>query len=92
MIEVFDANNMASLKALIKKGMAAEREFQQSLEAQKAQTVKAQTDALTAIQDGKNATAIEVARIGANAKIQQSTISADASKEIDSLSFFFAPK
>jgi hypothetical protein len=85
MIEVFDANNMASLKALIKKGMAAEREFQQSLEAQKAETVKAQTDALTAIQDGKNATAIEVAKISANAKIQQAGISAEASKEIDTL-------
>lgn len=85
MIEVFDANNMASLKALIKKGMAAEREFQQSLEAQKSQTVQQQTAALTAIQDSKNATAIEVAKIAAHAKIQQAGISADASKEVDTL-------
>ncbi len=82
LLELLDANSIAKMKRYVKEGLSAEREFQQSLEAQKTEQAQTKAQSDQAIQDGKNATDIRVAEIQAAAKRYH----ADATKEIASLS------
>ena len=82
LLELLDANSISKMKRYVKEGLAAEREFQQSLEQQKTQQMQMKVQGDQAIQDGKNQTDIQVAEIQAAAKRYH----ADTTKSIASLS------
>jgi len=82
LLELADANSIAKMKRYVKEGLAAEREFQQSLEQQKTQQMQMKVQGDQAIQDGKNQTDIMVAQIQAKAKVDAAHISS----QIDTLS------
>lgn len=73
MLDILDASSFQRMKHLVKKGVAAEKAFQESLKRIEQETAQATAQADIAKQDSKNKTDIEVAKIQAQAKLNSAS-------------------